>query len=171
MRSVLSCSQPSSSVSCLLQLLYDASRMAQRANRMAAVSPLRVTTRAEDGATPMAHPERSGWQAAGAQGDECAGSVAAGVRAPGRAATGATTPAVSVLSTSSFSPPQPLVLLAVRPLGRVSRSACLSAGRAGFDFEWWMGPTSVVVSALVLPRQPCPCPPCIRGHQLPGCPH
>lgn len=33
---------------------------------------------------------------------------------------GSSTPATSMLSTSSFSPPRPLVLLAVRPLGRVS---------------------------------------------------
>ncbi len=131
---------------------------------MAAVSPLRATARTEDGATPMAHPEHSGWQTE-THGDEGVGSVAAGVRARGRIATGATTPAVSVLSTSSFSPPQPLVLLAVRPLGRVSRSACVFAGTAGLKFKCWVGPTSVAVRFLVLPGQPCPRSPCTLGNQ------
>ncbi|KAL4458308.1 hypothetical protein ABPG75_013173 [Micractinium tetrahymenae] len=114
------------------ELLLDASRMAQRANRAAQPSPLRACARTDDGATPMARPERSGWQAADAEEEaEGSGSVAAGLRARGRFAAGATTPATSVLSTSSFSPPQPLVLLAVRPLGRARRGGGAGLLRGG----------------------------------------
>lgn len=99
--------------------------MAQRAIG-AAASPLHATADSTDGATPMAHPERPGWQAAEAPQGEGPGSVAAKMLA----AAGSATPATSVLSTSSFSPPQPLVLLAVRPLGRVRRAG-LAADEAG----------------------------------------
>ncbi|EFN54247.1 hypothetical protein CHLNCDRAFT_135780 [Chlorella variabilis] len=92
------------------ELLFDASRMAQRANRQATPSPARRP--ASGAATPMAHPERYGGFAAG-----CGG---AGAATP--------TTATSMLSTSSFSPPRPLALLAVRPLGRMHRRGALLRG-------------------------------------------
>ena len=74
----------------------------------------------------MAHPEpRFGGEEEGEEEEEEEeghGSYS-GRRAP------SATPGASVLSTSSFSPPQPLMLLAVRPLGRVRPLA--GGGRAG----------------------------------------
>ncbi|KAL4854932.1 hypothetical protein ACK3TF_004403 [Chlorella vulgaris] len=88
------------------EALFDASRMAQRGNHAATPSPLGQGLPAS--ATPTAHPRRFGGQAGG----------------------GATpTTATSALSTSSFSPPRPLVLLA---LGRAHRrGALLRGGTAG----------------------------------------
>ena len=96
----------------LQRVLFDASRMGQRGNRGAA-SPSGTPGGASSGGgrTPTAHPERG------------SSHLSYEARA---AAAAAGTPATSVLSTSSFSPPQPLVLLAVRPLGRVSE---LDGGR------------------------------------------
>lgn len=121
------CKQPakgvSIKVSCLpfsllVMQLFDASRMAQRAQRAVGPtpSPFRLVGSAAADATPMAHPEPA---LAGGEGadeeEEAHGSypAPASVRRSG-------TPATSMLSTSSFSPPRQLVLLAVRPLGRVS---------------------------------------------------
>jgi hypothetical protein len=84
--------------------------MGQGANHVAA-SPSGTPGGASSsgGRTPTAHPERYGGQGSSYPSYEARAAAAA-----------AGTPATSVLSTSSFSPPQPLVLLAVRPLGRVS---------------------------------------------------
>lgn len=75
----------------------------------------------------MAHPEpRFGGEEEGEEQEEEeeeGHSSYSGRRAP------SATPGASVLSTSSFSPPQPLMLLAVRPLGRVRPLA--GGGRAG----------------------------------------
>lgn len=75
----------------------------------------------------MAHPEPAYGAFAG-QDDEEAAEEEEGYGsypAPASVKRGGT-PATSMLSTSSFSPPRPLVLMAVRPLGRVSPGA---AGR------------------------------------------
>lgn len=98
-----------------LQLRFDASRMGQRANQAASPSPLRLPA-STGGATPMAHPEPpfGGEEEEAEEGYGSYGGVRRG---------GSTTPGASMLSTSSFSPPQPLVMMAVRPLGRVSLGA------------------------------------------------
>ena len=99
--------------------LFDASRMAQRAQRAVGPtpSPFRLVGLAAADATPMAHPEPAlaGGEGADEEDEGAYGSypASASVRRSG-------TPATSMLSTSSFSPPRQLVLLAVRPLGRVS---------------------------------------------------
>lgn len=88
-------------------------------------SPSRHALTSPGAATPMAHPERPDREAE-AEEEEGYGSYPAGGAVGGRsAAVVAATPATSVLSTSSFSPPQPLVLLAVRPLGRVRCCAAI----------------------------------------------
>lgn len=114
----------------------------------------------------MAHPERPGWLPAGAQAEEGAGSVAAGARARQRIAAGATTPAASMLSTSSFSPPQPLVLLAVRPLGRVSRPSVWLA-RPGLTMEAGFGPRSMAARALAYLCSPAPDPRALHAASIP----
>lgn len=90
------------------QLLFDASRMAQRAARAAQPLPSRLLP---SSATPMAHPERELWDDGETEGH---GSYEGGARSMASALTSGT----SILSASSFSPPRPLVLL--RPLARVS---------------------------------------------------
>ena len=102
--------------------------MAQRAQRAVGPtpSPLCFAGSAAE-ATPMAHPEPAYGAFAG-QDDEEAAEEEEGYGsypAPASVKRGGT-PATSMLSTSSFSPPRPLVLMAVRPLGRVSPGA---AGR------------------------------------------
>lgn len=103
----------------LLQVLRDASRMAQGGKRGAALpSGTPGGASSSGGRTPTAHPERYGGQELDYASYEA-----------GAAAGAAGTPATSVLSTSSFSPPQPLVLLAVWPLGRVSEAVGVATGR------------------------------------------
>ncbi|PRW59511.1 hypothetical protein C2E21_1411 [Chlorella sorokiniana] len=105
--------------------LFDASRMAQRAQRALGPtpSPLRLAGSAAD-ATPMAHPEPAWGAFAGEDDEDAEEGQGCGYPAPGSIRRGGT-PATSMLSTSSFSPPRPLVLLAVRPLGRSRRGGLL----------------------------------------------